>query len=354
MKKPRTRINAVRDRKVVVAMSGGIDSSVAAALLKRQGFKVTGMFMRLVETPRFFDGERTAKKVANSLNIPLLVINLKKEFKKRIINEFLKEYKSGRTPNPCVICNREIKFKFLLKERIAKKADFIATGHYARLQKKKLLKGKDKEKDQSYFLWQLNQGQLRHTLFPLENYTKKQVKNLAQKYRLPTFKVPESQEICFIRTTTGDFLKKYLKTKKGRIIDTQGKTIGKHSGLPFYTIGQRKGIGMPGGPYYVLKKDLKDNLLVVTKNEKDLLSKELTAKMVNWISGNKPKFPLKIEAKIRYRHKAAPATIKEHKTRQKEQKKYKVIFNKPQRAITPGQSVVFYAGEELLGGGIID
>jgi len=357
-----------KPEKVICAMSGGVDSSMAAVLLKRQGFEVTGVFMRLVETPRFLEGERTAKKIAKSLNIPLLVINLKTEFKKKIINEFIKEYKSGRTPNPCVICNREMKFKFLLKERIAKKADFIATGHYARLKKGKLLKGKDKEKDQSYFLWQLNQRQLKHTLFPLGNYTKKQVKNLARKYRLPIFKAPESQEICFIRASTGNFLKKHLKTKKGRIIDTRGKTMGKHLGLPFYTIGQRKGIKLPGGPYYVLKKNLKENILVVTKNEKDLLSKELTAKMVNWIrapsgysvldraqeicalvSGNQPKFPLKIEAKIRYRHKAAPATISKIADN-----KYKIIFKKSQRAVTPGQSVVFYRGEELLGGGIID
>jgi len=342
-----------KPEKVICAMSGGVDSSVAAALLKRAGFSVVGIFLKLADLPRFQKGEKNAKKVAKNLKISLLVLDLKKEFKKKIIDEFLKEYKMGRTPNPCVVCNREMKFEFLLKERIAKKADFIATGHYARLRREipkfKLLKGKDKEKDQSYFLWQLNQKQLRHALFPLGNYTKKQVKNIARNCKLPIFKAPESQEICFIRATTADFLKKHLKSKKGRITDTQGKTIGRHLGLPFYTIGQRKGIGISGGPYYVLRKDLKENILVVTKCEKDLLRKELTAKMVNWISGNKPKFPLKIRVKIRYRHKAAPATISKIANN-----KYKIIFKKPQRAITPGQSVVFYTGQELLGGGIID
>ncbi len=342
-----------KPEKVICAMSGGVDSSLAAALLKGAGFNVVGAFLKLADVPRFQKGEKNARKVAKNLKIPLLVLNLKKEFQKKIINGFLKEYKAGQTPNPCIVCNREIKFEFLLK--LAKKlgAPYIATGHYARFQKGKLLKGRDKEKDQSYFLWQLNQKQLKHILFPVGNYTKKEVRNLAKKFKLPAFEAPESQEICFIPATINVFLKKHLKLKPGRIVNTQGETLGKHQGLFFYTIGQRKGIKLPGGPYFVLKKDLKDNILVVTKNEKDLLGKELTVKMVNWISGNKPKFPLKVEAKIRYRHKAAPAILIEHRIRNKEQKKYTVIFDKPQRAITPGQSAVFYKGKELLGSGII-
>jgi len=348
-------------------MSGGIDSSVAAALLKRAEFNVVGVFLKLADLPRFKKGEKTARKVAKKLKIPLLVLDLRKEFQKRIVNEFLKEYKSGRTPNPCVVCNREMKFIFLL--RIAKKlgARYVATGHYACLSKGKLLKGKDKEKDQSYFLWQLNQKQLNHILFPVGNYTKKEVRSLAKKFGLPILEAPESQEICFIPVPINVFLEKHLKLKPGQIINTQGKTLGKHQGLFFYTIGQRKGIKLPGGPYYVLRKELKDNLLVVTKNEKDLLNKELTAKMVNWISEKKPKFPLRIKAKIRYRHKAVPAIVIKQRTGKRGRKKYKVIFDKPQRAVTPGQSVVFYSssqilrnktwegkGEELLGGGIID
>ncbi len=336
-------------QKVICAMSGGVDSSVAAALLKGAGADVTGVFLKLADVPRFQKGEKIARKVAKNLKIPLLVLDLRKEFQKRIIIEFLKEYKAGRTPNPCVICNREIKFEFLLKKTKKLNADYMATGHYARLQREKLYKGKDKEKDQSYFLWQLGQKQLRHILFPVGNYTKKEVRELAKKLKLPIFEIPESQEICFIQTTINNFLKKHLKSKPGQIINTKGKALGQHQGLWFYTIGQRKGIKLSGGPYYVLDKNLKKNLLIVTKNEKDLYKKEFLVKNINWISGREPKLPLKVQAKIRYRHQGASATITKilHST------SYILKFARPQRAITPGQSAVFYKGEELLGGGII-
>ncbi len=345
-------------------MSGGIDSSVAAALLKRAGvdelrsssrfanarvFEVVGVFLRLVDSPRFKEGRKVARKVAKNLKIPFLVLDLRKEFQKRIINEFLKEYRAGRTPNPCVICNREIKFNFLFKKARKLNANYIATGHYAQLKQGKLLRGKDKEKDQSYFLWQLNQKQLKHILFPIGNYTKTQVRNLAKKFKLPVFKIPESQEICFIQTTINDFLARHIKQKSGRIVDTKGKILGYHQGLTFYTIGQRKGIKLPGGPFYVLDKNLKKNVLIVTRNEKDLFKKELIAKKVNWISGKEPKLPLKIKAKIRYRHTAASTII----IKTLNSRTYHLKFNRPQRAITPGQSVVFYKGQEVLGGGII-
>ena len=241
-------------------------------------------------------------------------------------------------------------------------ADFIATGHYAKKKKienrkqkieYKLLQAKDKNKDQSYFLWMLNQKQLKRILFPIGDYTRKEVENLARKFKLPVLKARKSVEICFIETTINDFLARHLKQKPGQIIySTPGveyRVIGRHQGLAFYTIGQRKGIGLPGGPYYVLDKNLKKNLLIVTKNEKDLFKKELTAKNVNWISGKIPQLPLKVKAKIRYRHQSAPTTITKilHSTF------YILKFARPQRAITPGQSVVFYKGEELLGGGII-
>jgi len=329
-------------------MSGGVDSSVTAALLKRADLEVIGVFMKLVDVPRFREGEKVARKVAKNLKIPFLVLDLRKEFQKRIINEFLKEYRAGRTPNPCVICNREIKFNFLFKKARKLNANYIATGHYAQLKQGKLLRGKDKEKDQSYFLWQLNQKQLKHILFPVGNNTKKEVKKIAKKFNLPIFDFSESQEVCFIPTTANNFLAKHLKSKPGKIVDTQGKVMGQHQGLFFYTIGQRKGIKLSGGPYYVLDKDLKKNILIVTKKEKDLYKKELIAESINWISGKKPKLPLKAKAKIRYRHKAALAVMSKISN-----KKYKVRFEKPQRAITPGQSVVFYQGQELLGGGII-
>jgi len=363
-------------------MSGGIDSSVAAALLKKrgnpaftpfggQGFDVTGVFMKLYPGS-LRDSEKRARKVAKILGIPFYVLNFEKEFKRKVIDYFLEEYEKGRTPNPCVVCNKEIKFGLLLEKSLGLDADFIATGHYARTdlinsirskiamaeltrienstdKKVRLFRGRDKTKDQSYFLWQLTQKQLKHILFPIGNYTKKEVRNLAKKFKLPVLDVSESQEICFIQTTINDFLSRFLKPKPGKIVDSKGKVIGEHQGLWFYTIGQRKGLGLAGGPWYVLEKDLKRNILVVTKNEKDLEENELIAENVNWISGKEPKLPLKVKAKIRYRSKFISATI----TKRLMSRVYCLKFIAPQRAITPGQSVVFYKGEEILGGGII-
>ena len=342
------------NKKVVVAMSGGVDSSVAAALIKKSGAETVGVFMRLY--PSSLKGsEKKAQKVAKVLGIPFYVLNFKKEFEKKVIDYFLREYKKGRTPNPCVVCNKEIKFGLLLKQAKKMKADFLATGHYVKKSTKntksiyKLLRAKDKSKDQSYFLWKLNQRQLKHTLFPVGNYTKEEVKSLARKFKLPVLNVQESQEICFIENTCNDFLSRHLKLNPGKIVEAQGKIIGKHNGLWFYTIGQRKGIKLPGGPFYVIDKNLKKNLLIVSKNKKDLERKELITENVNWISGKEPNLPLKIKAKIRYRHKLVSAII----CQKKQKTKNKILFKKPQRAITPGQSVVFYKGQELLGGGII-
>ena len=363
-------------------MSGGVDSSLAAALLKKAGFDVIGVFMKFWTEPVGLstekwnrccspESETKARKVAGILKIPFYVFNFEKEFKKKIVDYFLKEYKANVTPNPCVVCNKEIKFGLLLEKALRLEADLVATGHYARLvneaktsfssspanagslvevspQQLKLLKGRDKEKDQSYFLWQLNQKQLGHILFPVGNYTKKEVRSLAKSFKLPVLDRKESQEVCFVPDTVSDFLSRQLRPELGRIIDGKGKVLGSHAGLCRYTVGQRKGIGLPQGPYYVLGKDLKKNLLIVTKNEKDLLGKELKAKEVNWISGKKPKFPLKVNARIRYRHREMPAVIKKSTG-----KTVKVVFARAQRAITPGQSVAFYKGQELLGGGII-
>jgi len=359
--------------KVICAMSGGLDSSVAAALLKRAGFDVIGVFMKFWAEPDKNDligsknrccspeAELRARKVAKILKIPFYVFDFSKDFKKKIVDYFLKELKKGNTPNPCVVCNKEIKFGLLLEKALSLGTDFVATGHYARkIQSSKcksqndnskckifkLLKAKDKEKDQSYFLWMLNQNQLKRILFPIGDFRRKEVENLAKKFKLPVLRAKKSVEICFIKTTLDDFLRKYLKEKPGKIIDTQGKILGEHRGLWFYTIGQRKGIGFGGGPYWVLDKNVKENTLIVTKNEKDLFKKELICKNVNWISGKEPKLPLKIQAKIRYKTSFAKAKVIKNKV-------YKVIFEKPQRAITPGQSIVFYKGQEVLGGGII-
>ena len=369
--------------RVVVAMSGGVDSSVAAALLKKQGFDVVGVFMKFWHDRRSLGGvgngenrccsiksEKLARLVAKQLEIPFYVLNVEKEFKKSVVDYFLEEYKKGNTPNPCVVCNKEIKFGFLIKKALSLGAEFLATGHYARLATKyekgtnirkkefKLLKGKDKNKDQSYFLWQLNQKQLNHILFPVGEYTKSEVRKLAKKFKLPTAQTPESQEVCFVQNATNGFLKKYLKTKPGKIMNTEGKVLGRHQGLWFYTIGQRKGIEVQQGPYFVVDKDIKKNILIVSKDQKDLEKKELIAGDVNWIA--KQKLPVSAEIKIRYKSDFAKAKIFELGN-----KKIKIVFVKPQKAITPGQSAVFYApvrslqakegkGGQLLGGGVIE
>jgi len=347
--------------KIVVAMSGGVDSSVVAALLEKQGLEVQGVFLKLFTSDYFKKSEKRAKKIAEILGIPFFVLDLRKEFKKKIIDYFIKELQQGKTPNPCVLCNKEIKFGILLKKLRELKIDFdfIATGHYARLRREKLYIAKDKEKDQSYFLWMLKQKQLMQILFPIGNYRKEEVRSLAKKFGLPVFSSRESQEICFIGKDIDGFLRKNFKIKKGGIMNTKGEIVGEHQGLWFYTIGQRKTIGLSGGPYYVLDKNIRKNVLIVTKNENDLYSKELIVKNVNWISGKEPELPLKVKAKIRYRHNIAEAILSQNKkeqvSRKRDQKtkKYKLKFKNPQRAITSGQSVVFYQRNELLGGGII-
>lgn len=358
-------VKKAKPQKVLVAMSGGVDSSVSAALLKEaEGFEVVGVFIKFWSAldENGLEGkwnrccsreaEKRARFVASKLKIPFYVLNFENEFKKRIVDYFLKGYKQGITPNPCIVCNKEIKFGLLLKKARQLGAEFIATGHYTRLNEGKdgisLIKAKDKQKDQSYFLWKLNQKQLSHILFPVGGYRKNEVREMSKKFKLKLSGVPESQDICFVKPTTNDFLNRYLKTKPGKIINTEGKIIGEHQGLWFYTIGQRKGINLSGGPFYVTDKDLKKNLLIVSKSKRDLHKKEVIVKKVNWISGREPKFPLKVRAKIRYRHKAAAATISKMKN-----KRYKLQFKTAQKAVTPGQSAVFYKREEVLGGGII-
>jgi len=358
-------------RRVVVAMSGGVDSSVAATLLKRAGFDVVGIMMKFWRSPELAEGkegenrccsvesEKLARLVAKEIGIPFYVLNVEKEFKKKVVDYFLEEYKKGNTPNPCVVCNKEIKFGLLVEKALKLGAEFLATGHYAQTKDGRLFKGEDKEKDQSYFLWQLSQKQLVHVLFPVGGYTKPEVRKMAKKFKLPTAETPESQEVCFVSGTINEFLKKYFqpkagapraqKTKPGKIVDITNKILGKHNGLWFYTIGQRRGLEILQGPYYVVDKNFRENVLIVSKNEKDLDKKELIVKSVNWISGKEPKWPLKIKVKIRYRTKEADATIYKLPVTG-----YRLQFLKPQRAITPGQSAVFYKGEELLGGGIIN
>lgn len=372
-----------RKPKVIAAMSGGVDSSVAAAILKKNGYDVVGVFMKFWSQSGKIrenlccsaEAKADAQKIAAKLEIPFYVLDVRKEFKEKVVDYLIDEYKNGRTPNPCVECNRHIKFGFLIKKMMELKADYIATGHYARISGKlqaprnksqtnpkyqisnyKLLVAKDKIKDQSYFLWTLTQDQLKRTLFPVGDYTKKEIREMAKKWNLPVYKKKESQEICFIPDSDiNKFLKKRIGIKKGLIITVDSKKVGEHEGLAYYTIGQRKGIKIGGiGPFYVVDKDFKKNVLIVAQGDFDdaLFKKEMMVKGVNWI--NKVKLPLRCKVKIRYLTPAVSCTVfKIQSSKLNQNSKFKIRFAKPQRAITPGQSAVFYKGNEVLGGGII-
>jgi len=349
-------------------MSGGVDSSVAAQLLKNQGYDVAGVFLHFWkdETAGSAHENRCcsleslldAKKVAAKIGIPLYTFDFSAPFKKAVVDNFLSEYSSGRTPNPCVVCNKKIKIGRLLKYAKKLGFDYLATGHYLNIKKEgsqtKLFKARDGKKDQTYFLYTFTPDELKHLLFPLGNYLKPQVKKLAAKFKLGVESKAESQDICFLSGSHNNFLKKYLKLEEGPIkISETGKEIGRHQGLPLYTIGQRRGIEIGGtGPYYVAKFDYKKNILYVVKNwnEQILYQDSLCAKNVNWLSGKAPKRNLNCEAVIRYGHKAVKCLVTVDK---KNKNIYLVKFKKPQRAITPGQSVVFYNKKEVLGGGII-
>ncbi|MFH0792237.1 MAG: tRNA 2-thiouridine(34) synthase MnmA [bacterium] len=342
--------------KVLVAMSGGVDSSVTAFLLTKQGYAVKGVHFRLISKDA---GLEKARVIAKFLNIPYQVVDLREEFKQKVIKPFLKEYQDNKTPNPCVICNPEIKFGVLNQLAVKEGFDYFATGHYARVKKSiagvKLLKGLDSSKDQSYFLWGLSQKILKQTIFPLGNYTKNEIKSIAMEIGLPHYsdkkeeKIDESQEICFAQEGIECFLKKNFNLKPGNIIDDKGNVLGKHSSLFLYTPGQRKGLGLSGGPYFVLNKNTATNELAVTKNEEQLFTDEFTIRQANWINGNEPKFPLSVKIKTRYRQNEAVAQVSESNKKGI----YGVVLAKPQKAIAPGQSTVFYRGEELIGGGII-
>lgn len=336
-------------RRVLVAMSGGVDSSVVAALLKKQGFDVSGVFMRLNNFSK--KSEQDAKKVAKKLNIPFYIWDFQKEFKNKIVDYFINEYQCGHTPNPCVECNKFIKFGILLEKVKKMGFDYLATGHYARIKQIKdnfqLLKSKDEQKDQSYFLWQLNQKQLAHVLFPIGDYKKEEIRKMAQKMKLPIFDKRDSQEVCFIKNVnTHEFLFSLIRTNKGIIKTVDGKRIGEHEGLAYYTIGQRKGIKISGSnAFYVVAKDYKKNILIVSENEKDLLKKEIIVDRVKWVSD-----PFIGKCQVKIRSTAKPVIAKISKI---QEKRYKIVFKTSQRAIASGQSAVFYSNDKLLGGGII-
>ena len=361
----------MKNKKVVLGMSGGVDSSVAAILLKEQGYDVIGVFMKNWEEKDdngvclSEEDYKDVIAVAEQLEIPYYSVNFVKEYWDKVFTYFLNEYKRGRTPNPDVMCNKEIKFRAFLDYAMKIGADYVATGHYARIIheekdgniKSVMLRGVDDNKDQTYFLCQLNQEQLEKVLFPLGNYTKPQIREIAEKYNLKTAKKKDSTGICFIgERNFNEFLSKYLPAKKGNIVNTEGKILGRHNGLMYYTIGQRKGIGIgntkegTGEPWFVVDKDLEKNELVVTQGDNSVLySKGLIATDFNFINKDEITFPLNCTVKYRYRQDDSKAVI--NKLNENE---YEVIFDKLQKAVTLGQIVVAYNGEKCLGGGVID
>jgi tRNA-uridine 2-sulfurtransferase len=349
--------------KVVVAMSGGVDSSVAAALLKEQGYDVTGMMLRLWSEPGKEDSNRCctpdsmaqARRVAAKLDIPFYVIDAKNVFHNTVVQYFLDSYARGETPNPCLICNRQIRWTFLLDHALALGADFMATGHYVRIRKAEggyqLLRAIDKGKDQSYVLHVLDQEKLKHALFPIGDFTKSEIRAIAEKYGLPTASRKDSQDLCFL---AGEDYRNFLQRnaaeilKPGEILTRDGKSVGSHNGLANYTIGQRKGLGVASSvPLYVLGKNSATNTLIVGTQEQ-LGSRELTAGDVSWLSGETPQAPFRAEVKIRYTAKEAEALVTLIDWNQA-----LVQFDAPQRDITAGQAAVFFQGDVVIGGGII-
>ena len=353
--------------KVIVEMSGGVDSSVAASLLKEEGYEVIGVTMKIWDGgtiskegthhacygPGEEEDIKDAQKVAQILGIPFYIFDLKQEYKTFVLDYFSHEYLSGRTPNPCIRCNQRVKFGAMVKKIYDSgiKFDYFATGHYTRVEYDKvqhrylLKKAKDLNKDQSYFLYSLSQEQLGHILFPIGDYTKEEVKKIAQNLELGINNKPESQDFI-----TGDYSFLFNKVpRSGPILNKQGKVLGRHKGIPFYTIGQRRGLGISSGErLYVTAIDPERNAIVVSKKE-DLLGDKLIASNLNWIGIKKFEKSFKVKAKIRYRHKEAEVEVIPL-----DKEKIYVKFREPQMAITPGQAIVFYDGDIVVGGGVIE
>jgi len=350
--------------KVVVAMSGGVDSSVAAALLKEQGYEVVGMMMRLWSEPGKEESNRCctpdsmaqARRVAAILDIPFYVIDAKDVFRETVVEYFLEGYARGETPNPCLVCNRKIRWTFLLDHALTLGAEYMATGHYVRIRRdengrSELLRAVDRSKDQSYVLHVLGQDKLKHALFPVGDHPKTEIRAIAEKHGLPTASRKDSQDLCFL---AGEDYRNFLQRnaaeilKPGEIVTRDGNSLGGHTGLANYTIGQRKGLGLASPvPLYVLGKNAESNTLIVGTQD-ELGSLELTAHDVGWVAGDVPSEPFRAEVKIRYTAKEADALVTPI-----DENQVQVRFDAPQRDITAGQAAVFYQGDVLFGGGLI-
>jgi tRNA-specific 2-thiouridylase len=365
--------------KIAVAMSGGVDSSAAAAILKEQGHDLVGFTMQLWDQRRginvdengdplpsrccSLDDVYDARRVAEELGFPFYVLNLERDFERDVVQPFVTSYLGGETPIPCVSCNSRLKFASLDRLAVSLGCEKVATGHYARVEfdatanRYRLFRGRNEQKDQSYFLWELTQEQLSRALFPLGEMSKPEARQAARDHGLAISEKKESQEICFV--PDGDyagFIDRYLAAEnaterlpgEGEIVDTSGRVIGKHGGIHRYTIGQRRGIGIADErPLYVISVQAEQNRITVGSQE-ELLSKEFTAAGVNWVALGDPQKPVRAEVRVRYRHVAAPASITSF-----ENARARVVFDEPQRAITPGQATVFYQEDEVVGGGWI-
>jgi len=351
-------------KRVIVAMSGGVDSSTAAALLVRQGYEVTGVSMHLWTmvnpdapvnlrrccSPQEIEDART---VCRALGIPHQLVDFEQEFTSSVVDYFCQEYLRGRTPNPCLACNQYIKFPLLLPKALDLGADYLATGHYCRIVRNgdryELWRARDDGKDQSYVLYTLGQEELSRLLFPVGEYIKAEVRRMAAEMSLPVASKIDSADICFLPYNDYRlFLAERFPQRPGDIVDSGGRIVGCHQGIARYTVGQRRGLPARGGrePLYVLSVNPATNTVVAGSND-ELLSDVLWAEKLSFVSGQAPRAPLAVEAKIRYRSQPAPALLTLHDGRAE------VRFERPQRAITPGQAVVFYQGQKVLGGGII-
>lgn len=352
--------------KIVVAMSGGVDSSVAAALLQKEGHQVIGVTLQIWSDQNCDPAADRAKsccspvqidlarRVCGTLGVPHYVFNVVEEFDREVIGYFCSQYREGRTPNPCVICNDRLKFAWLWDRARQLGAEAVATGHYARIIKNEerysFKKADDRNKDQSYFLFTLTQEQLKRTLFPLGDFTKPEIRRIAAELELVTAETAESQDICFIPDNDYQkFLQERFSISSGPIYNMAGERVGTHSGIPFYTVGQRKGLGVAmGSPRYVVRIDAGENAIIIGE-KKDLLRRDMTAGGVNWIDGHPPGAPFEANVRIRYRHREAPARVSPLADN-----RIKVRFDSPQSAITPGQAAVVYNGDTVLGGGWIE